>query len=766
MNIKKVSFVVVLLSCLLQACSNENGMKYALIPEPQSMKVNGDDLFEVDGNTQILYIGDDKESERNALFLSEWINEATSVKLKVKPSGSVSEKNSITFCRDTTLQKEGFKLNITSEGVLISSADGAGAFYATQLLRKTMLQQTNKLAFAMVEIHDYPAFAYRGAMLDVGRNFFTVDQVKRFIDLLALHHLNYFHWHLTEDQGWRIEIKKYPELTRMGAWSGDGAKKKGGFYTQDEIKEVVAYAAERYISVIPEIDLPGHSSAALAAYPQLGCTGGPYQVATTTGGVYHDVLCVGNEFAMQFAKDVLQEVADLFPAPYLHIGGDEVPRDRWEACSKCQAYMKRNQLKDTDSHTAEDLLQGTFNIQMSDYLKGLGKQMIGWDEVLSGKISSETVVMTWRGLNKGVSAARNGHPVIFSSNSHFYFNNYQATNTEKEPEATGGFVPMQRVYEASVPPADLNEEEQRKVLGAEVCLWSSFVYDNQSVDYMMLPRLAAFSELVWTGKERSGYQHFLERLPTLLNCYQRLGYQYAPHFFEIETTYTPNMVKRHLDIALTSISGAEIYYTLDGTEPTRSAKKYTESLQVSESGILQARAYLSNGIQSDLLTKEIEINKATFSPIEMLTISSERYEGSGGAVLVDGIRSETFHTTGLWVGNNTDDIVSVIDLKQVQLINEVKVSSLTDLSSWIMGPASIEIFLSNDGKQYTSAASESYEAADGRTDGKSMTTYCLPVGKEQTRYVKVVARRFKGLPDNHTSAGEPPYLFLDEIGIY
>lgn len=260
--------------------------------------------------------------------------------------------------------------------------------------------------------------------------------------------LNYFHWHLTDDQGWRIEIKKYPKLTEIGAWQGEGSSRKGGFYTQEEVKEIVKYASLRGITVIPEIDLPGHSTAALAAYPMLGCTGGPYQVAKERGGVHKDVLCLGNEDTYTFAKEVLTEVAALFPAPFVHIGGDEVPRDRWKACPKCQQTIVRDGLKGNHTHSAEDLLQGEFNRRMAEFLKTLGKQMVGWDEILADNIDKKTVIMSWRGLGRGAKALKAGHPVIFSSNGHFYLNNYQAEDMDREPAATGGLVEMQKVYEA------------------------------------------------------------------------------------------------------------------------------------------------------------------------------------------------------------------------------------------------------------------------------------------------------------------------------
>lgn len=621
-----------------------------------------------------------------------------------------------------------------------------------------------ELSFPPVVLKDYPSMSYRGAMLDVSRHFFSVTQVKRYIDLLSFHRLNHFHWHLTDDQGWRIEIKKYPNLTKVGAWRG--TDKYGGYYTREDIKEIVAYAAERFITIIPEIDMPGHTQAALAAYPELGCTGKAYEVATEVGGVHKDVMCVGNDFTLPFIKDVLKEVADLFPGAFIHIGGDEVPKDRWKQCNACQKAITKHGLKDVGQHTAEEFLQSAFNEEIAAYLRGLGKRMIGWDEVLSDSLSREVTIMSWRGLGRATAALRKGHSVIVSADSHLYLNHYQTINSEQEPRATGGLVEMKKVFETPFFSPQLSTTEKERVLGAEACLWTSFINSDSLLDYMLLPRLAAFAEAAWCEGRRGTYNHFLHRLSGLLNGYNRLGYDYANHFFTISATYQSVPEERNLQVSLESLPDTEIYYTLDGSQPTKSTSAiYQSTLRIDKSCVLRAVSYLSNGLPSDELRKEILVNKATFRPVRLLNTPSEHYQGENGKVLVDGIRSINFHNTGLWVGHHSSDLSVVIDLESLQSVSSVEVSALTDLSAWIMGPQSISVFVSSDGEKYELVSRHVYDAPTDAMGEKKSDLNRLSFETTSARYVKVVAEPFKSLPKGHSGENEPPFLFVDEIRI-
>ena len=784
----------------------EVGAYWKLIPMPASIVEKEGAPFVVNERTTIIYPDDRPEWKRVAEFLNAYLSEATNYRLLVRDSRAfvaatkkfvvtskkkVPGNNVIRFKWNSQMQNESFKLSVTAHEMLIETADGAGAFYAAGLLRTLVLSGQNtksaregeesvvsgyrkELTFLPVELEDYPSLSYRGGMLDVSRHFFSVDQVKRYIDLLALHRLNYFHWHLTDDQGWRMEVKKYPNLTKIGAWRG--TERYGGYYTQQEMKEVIAYAAERYITIIPEIDMPGHTQAALAAYSQLGCTGAAYTVATELGGVHKDVMCVGNDFTLSFVKDVLKEVAELFPGPFIHIGGDEVPKERWSQCGHCQKAIADKGLRDTDTHTAEEFLQTAFNEEMANYLQKLGKRMIGWDEVLSDSISQDIVIMSWRGLGRATAAARKGHSVIVSADSHLYLNHYQTIDSEQEPRATGGLVKMNKVYGTPFFSPELTVQEKNRILGAEICLWTSFIDSDQLLDYMLLPRLSAFAEAAWCEGRLGTYAHFLHRLPPLLNAYRQLGYAYANHFFTVSATYNylpatsfslpATNMDRCLEISLESLPNTEIYYTLDGSKPTSSAHLYKSPLKVNESCTLKAISYLSNGLSSDELTKEVKVNKATFKPIHLQNIPSQHYQGNDGKVLVDGIRSINFHNTGLWVGYHSADLIAVIDLESLQSVSSVEVSSLTDLSAWIMGPQSISVLISSDGEKYELVSRHTYQAPTDAMGEKQSHLNQQLFDKTLARYVKVIAEPFKGLPKGHSGEDKSPFLFVDEIRIY
>ena len=375
--------------------------------------------------------------------------------------------------------------------------------------------------------------------LDVCRHFFPLEFVKEYIDLLALHNMNTFHWHLTDDQGWRIEIKKYPKLTEIGsmrnrtvigkARSGEYDNTPyGGFYTQEQAKEIVKYAQERYITVIPEVDLPGHMLAALAAYPEMGCTGGPYEVCPRWG-VFEDVLCIGNEKSMQFLEDVMAEIIDIFPSKYIHIGGDEAPRTRWEKCPKCQARIRTEKLKADKNHTAEDRLQSYCMTRIEKLLNSKGRQIIGWDEILEGDVAPNATVMSWRGSAGGIKAAQLGHDVIMTPNDYCYFDYYQSEDTRHEPFAIGGFVPLEKVYSLN-PTASLTEEQAKHILGTQANLWTEYIPTSEQVEYMVLPRMAALAEVQWTQLEKKDYTNFTTRLAGLIGLYRRDGLNYREPF--------------------------------------------------------------------------------------------------------------------------------------------------------------------------------------------------------------------------------------------
>ena len=529
---------------------NVKGQKvdYQIVPLPKEIKggTTGNTPFVLMQSTRIVYPKHNKQMQRNAEFLSEYVKDVTGYGLKIGTRKIKSPAISLTLGLQSS-NPEAYSINISEAGIQIQGASEAGVFYGIQALRKSMpIGKYAQIEFPSVEINDYPEFGYRGALLDISRHFFTKEEVKEYIDMMALHNMNRFHWHLTDDQGWRIEIKKYPELTSIGSQRKESQNgyyenhervlkfdgiPHGGFFTQDDIKEVVAYASERYITIIPEIDLPGHMVSALASYPELGCTGGPYNV-WTHWGISEDVLCAGNEKTYQFLTDVFDEIMELFPSTYIHIGGDECPKTRWAQCPKCQAKIKAEGIKSDDKHSKEEYLQSYVMKYMSDYLSEHGRKIIGWDEILEGEAAPGATIMSWRGEAGGIEAARLGHDVIMVPNNYLYLDYYQSKDYESEPYyAIGGYNPVDKIYNYNPLPASLNETEKAHIIGVQANLWTEYIKDFKQVEYMILPRWGAVAEIQWTGGAKD-YPAFLKRLDKFVKLYQAKGYTYAKHAFQ------------------------------------------------------------------------------------------------------------------------------------------------------------------------------------------------------------------------------------------
>lgn len=458
MNKVSKQMLVFAAAATLFSCSNGKVATgdFNVIPQPQSVTQANGSPFTLNASTRITYPEGNDVLQKNAGFLASYIKDATGRNIKVEAGTPAS--NSINLSVNEAISNpEGYQLAVTDDRISIEGGTEAGVFYGIQTLRKSIpaMSQGRDIELPAIAITDAPRFKYRGMMMDVSRHFFPVDSVKSFIDVLALHNMNTLHWHLSDDQGWRIEIKKYPKLTEIGSQrketvigrnSGkyDGTP-YGGFYTQDEIRDVIDYAAQRFITIIPEIDMPGHQLAALTSYPELGCTGGPYAV-WPQWGVADEVICAGNEKSMQFLEDVLGEVIDLFPSEYIHVGGDECPKVRWKSCPKCQARIKAEGLKSDKKHTAEEYLQSYVISRMEKFVESKGRHIIGWDEILEGGLAPNATVMSWRGVAGGIEAAKQNHDVIMTPNTYLYFDYYQSTDIENDPLAIGGYVPLETVY--------------------------------------------------------------------------------------------------------------------------------------------------------------------------------------------------------------------------------------------------------------------------------------------------------------------------------
>jgi hexosaminidase len=521
-----VAFVATI--SLLNVFSQTKSSAVNIIPKPVSLKMKAG-YFKLDKNTKLVV--KDENDRNSADFLNEYLKQYYGISLSVTSS---AVQNYISFATRKFVKapdnEEHYTLEGTKNGITVEGDSYAGTFRGVQsIIQLLPVTKTSTLNVPLVSISDEPRLGYRGLMLDVGRHFFSVEFVKKYIDYIALHKMNTFHWHLTEDQGWRIEIKKYPRLTEVGAYrngtiigrypgTGNDSIRYGGFYTQEQVKDIVAYAAKRHITVIPEIEMPGHSKAALASYPYLGCTGGPYEVKQTWG-IEPEVYCAGNDSTFQFLEDVLDEVMPLFPSEYIHIGGDECPKDRWKACPKCQKRIKENNLKD------EHELQSYFIQRIEKYVNSKGKKIIGWDEILEGGLAPNATVMSWRGEAGGIEAAKQDHDVIMTPGTHVYLDHAQS---KKEDSVTiGGYTSIQKVYSYEPVPKVLNDKQKKRVLGAQGNVWTEYMKSPRKVEYMIFPRLAALSEVLWSPAAARNWNDFEKRVAVQIKRYDLWGANYS-----------------------------------------------------------------------------------------------------------------------------------------------------------------------------------------------------------------------------------------------
>ncbi len=756
----------------MMACSDGKVAKgdYGIIPLPQEVSMINGGSFVLTPSTSIVYPEGNDLLKQAGEFLAAYIKEATGYAPKV-----VTAKGSkpIHLSIDKSISNpEGYRLTVTPEGIELAGASEAGVFYGIQTLRKSIpaVAEGMNIELPSVTINDYPRFAYRGMHLDVSRHFFTVDSIKKYIDILALHNMNTFHWHLTDDQGWRIEIKKYPELTKIGSQrkqtvighnTGEyDGKPYGGFYTQDEIRDVIAYAQQRFITIIPEIDLPGHQQAALATYPELGCTGGPYDV-WQQWGISDDVICAGNPKSMQFLEDVLSEVIDLFPSEYIHVGGDECPKVRWKTCPKCQARIKAEGIKGDKKHSAEEYLQSSIISQMEKFVESKGRHIIGWDEILEGGLAPNATVMSWRGVDGGIEAAKQHHNVIMTPNTYLYFDYYQSTDTENEPMAIGGYLPLERVYSLE-PTAGIPDEYKKYVIGVQANLWTEYIPTFSQVEYMVMPRMAALAEVQWTDPSKKEYQSFLPRLVRMTKLYDRLGYNYAKNIFDIHAEFTTDTENGEIVVNLSTMGDGDIYYTLDGSEPTSASNKYEAPVKIKENATIKAVVVRPAG-NSRVFSEKITFSKSTAKPVTLRVAPSKGYEFKGGPEMADGLIGDSNYKTGRWLGFQGKDLDAAIDLKQPVEISKVSFNTNVVKGDWIMGAAGVTVKVSEDGKNFKEVVSKTIPSLK-QSDKDGIYPQEVTFAPVKARYVEVIIKSDK-LPAWHGGAGNPAYLFVDEICI-
>ena len=618
--------------------------------------------------------------------------------------------------------------------------------------------KSNGLAIAIpcLELQDEPQFKYRGMHLDVGRHFFSVDFIKKYIDLMARLKMNTFHWHLTEDQGWRIEIKKYPKLQEIAAFRNEtlvghynnqphqfDGKKYGGFYTQEQIKEVVAYANTRQVTIIPEIEMPGHSQAAIAAYPALGCTGEQAEVATKWG-VFDEVYCP-KESTFKFLEDVIDEVLTLFPGKYIHIGGDEAPKTNWKKCAHCQRLIKEKGLKD------EHGLQSYFIARMEKYINSKGKQIIGWDEILEGGLAPNATVMSWRGTSGAIEAAKEGHDVILTPGSHCYFDHYQSED-ENEPLAIGGFLPLEKVYHFNPIPEELTEEESKYVLGAQGNVWTEYMKSEKQVEYMAFPRAIALSEVVWSSPEHKNYSDFINRLEQYQKRLDQLDVNYANHMYSVkgELKNTEGNVTYQLNATSSSYP---IYYATDKSAPS---KLYVNPIPVDSSMTIKAVILDSNAIAlGAIFQQKINLHKGVGAKILIDKKPHPAYNSGGKNALINGISGNNKrYGDKEWLGFSGEDIEITIKFENPTNINSITTRFFNGNGQWIYAPKRVTLYVNDDDSTYSAEVS----VTDDLT-----AKVAVKFKNTMVTSIRLKIPSFGIIPEGKQGAGHKPWTFIDEI---
>jgi hexosaminidase len=729
-----------------------------LIPQPFAMTA-GNGRFMIDPGTLMLYEGagagraESAEAVRllgilaGSLRSLGWTGAASPQALVGEP---VFTRPAVRFAIEPTarekLGEEGYLLSVTPFEVVMRAARPAGLFYGVQTLRQLLMTAPGgaPLSLPFLEIIDTPRYSWRGFMLDCCRHFFPKEFIKKCLDEMALFKLNRFHWHLTDDQAWRVEISKYPELTR-----------KGDYYSRDDIREIVAYAAERFITVVPEIEMPGHATAALSVFPGLSCTGGPF-AAMPQWGVFADVYCAGREETFAFLEDVLDEVTELFPGPWVHIGGDECPKERWNACPRCQARLQAEGLADAGE------LQSWFIRRVEKRLSARGKRLIGWDEILEGGLAPEATVMSWRGMEGGIAAARQGHDVVMAPTSFVYLDYYQG-DPRFEPPAIGGFLPLRTVYAFEPTPAGLNEQEAAHVLGGQANLWSEYIATPDHAARMMWPRLSALAEAVWSAPADRDWGSFLSRLGKLRRGLESLGLRLADTTWRpvISATARPATGSWRVEMA-SDLPGAVIRYTRDNSEPGPRSRRYNGPFIRRSGGAIRAALFRGREALGPAVGFLLAEHLAVFAPVKLNASGKLRPEAGGEGLLVDGISGSLNDRDGAWLGVEGGDLEAVIDLGSRREVSRVAARFLAHPAAWIFLPVKVEAAVSVDGRVWTGSVASAwpFDGDLAALGSREADARFLPL---PARYVRLTARGIGVCPPGHAGAGKKAWLFVDEV---
>lgn len=754
--------------CLLLVSCRESGCTYAdynVIPAPEITPGHG--TFTLRSGLTVGYPADDPAMKRNADFLSGYVGDMTGISLECAPdTGDIILEVDSVMVQDT----EAYAIKVTRHHITVTGGSPSGVFYGIQTLRKSLPADISaEVSMPCGTVSAAPRFAYRGVLFDTARHFFTVEYLKSYLDMMALHGCNRFHWHLTDDQGWRFEVKAFPLLTETGSIrtqtqvGNNRADVKydgiphGGYYSQEECRELVAYAAERNIEIIPEIDLPGHMQAALAAYPELGCTGGPYEVRTRWG-ISDEVLCAGNPAVLDFLKTVLDEVMEVFPSEYIHIGGDECPRSRWHECPKCQAKAAELGLKDGE-HPKEAYLQSYVMTEIEEYLNAHGRSIIGWDEMLEGNVSPGATIMAWRAVRCGVDAVMEGHPVIMTPQRFCYFDFDQVP---PEPGAgQSGMLPLRLVYDFEPVPSGLTEDEQALFTGVQANEWSEYIASEERASELLLPRLAAMAEVQWLERERKDYFRFAASLPRLKAIYDKMGWHY--HSGMDDNVNIVSSISGHgYKVSAGVMDGAPIHYTMDGTEPTADSPLYESPLTVSRPLTLKMAALRDTGMSGSAQVR-YHMAKSTFKPVTLCHKPALVHSHDGDIMLTDGLKGPQDFRSGYWLGFEEKDVVATIDMEEPVEISSMDYSVCVYTALWLFNAVSAEVSVSDDGETFTPVASAIYP--EYTEHHYEIADHHLTFSPVTARYFRVTIECPKTLPPYHNGRSHALYLFVDEISL-
>ena len=739
-------------------CSEEKIIPINLVPKPVHF-VQKTGSFTLNKNSSIFLIDKSPRIIELVEFAQKMIVDRTGLALKVKSDG---QGLFFDLIDNPDIGEEGYKISINEKGVFIYANNPAGIFYGLQTFRQMLpISKSEKVTLPFIEITDYPRLSWRGLHLDVGRHFFPPAAIKRYIDLMAMYKINVFHWHLTEDQGWRIEIKKYPKLTSVGAWRNkvgfpsnqekgfntDDGKPYGGFYTQEDVKEIVEYARLRNITVVPEIEIPGHAKAALVSYPEFYCFPDQKLEVRTVAGISDGVLCAGKEETFHFLEGILDEVLTLFPSKLIHVGGDEAPKRNWAKCPNCQARIKNEGLHN------EHELQSYFIKRIGKYLNNNGRQLVGWDEILEGGLAPNATVMAWRGMIPGIEAAELGHDVIMTPRMPTYISRPQSINNVTKHD--GRVTTMRDLYELNPVPDELKKDAIKHIIGVQACIWTEIIPNQKILEYKAYPRAIALAEVGWTPQQDRDWNDFYNRVTNHLPQLSFYGVQYGQRSYDVKINLVPGKENKKIFAQFLTEVPDTIYFTTDGSEPNKKSMVYDRNLEMTKSETIKARMYRPDGSAGRITEQEVTFHKAIGKKVIYNIPYSAEHSGGGKYGLTDGLDN-------IWQGFQKRNIDVVIDLGETMEINHIKTNWWYDIDDWVFRPLEVSYEISLDGKIYDKVfQSKNINPENVYDKGIFNLTYKMETKK--ARFIRLKAKNQMILPPWHRNARGGTWIFIDEL---